>query len=579
MTWEHSLSANASILGLTKAASEGHWRRLDSGSIGKDQAGMPVAGKTWVRKSRLKSWFKPYEHQQQFIDQVLKLPPKEGSIAAHGTGTGKTISSIAAFENLKEQKKAKRALVVAPAGLRTNFLESGVQKFTDSKGVIATSPDMKVGDDVEYIIVSYAAFRRNPEAYVENFKPDVMIVDEAQKLHNTQGSSYKAIKEARGKIPYFMALSASPIQNDPSDLAPLLSLARPGEVDEATGKVKGRHQLASRTDINRYIKKVPSKRRGPFGGKRTEKQLVNPKRLERELGPNIHYLEDLDADKKPRKSAEEVTVPMSKEQKRYYKQAMEGIDPKLRAKIEAGEVDKMTKKELALFMVRLQYARRVSNSLHKHVPGMSLEEAAEATPKIKKVLDDAQEHLKNTPDGKIIMYTNFVEGGVDVLEAGLKARGIEYGVFAGKSRKGMSEKVRQQNVKDYKAGKKRVILITSAGAEGLSLGNTTMVQMVDPHYNPEKMAQAEARGIRAKGLSHREKKDRVVKVKRYVTTIPKGFFDTILLRTPPKSIDQFVYLTAQSKDRINKDMRKVIQSSSDKRQRSQESIIGRMFGA
>jgi len=579
MSWEQSLLASRDILGISKYANDGgHWRRLKPGSVGKDQSGMPVEGKTWVRKSRLKKWFKPFKHQKSFINEFTSLPPEQGLIAAHGTGTGKTISSIAAFENLKEKKGVRRALVVAPAGLRTNFLESGVKKFTDSKGVIATSPNMQLGDDVEYVIVSYAAFRRNPDAYVENYKPDVMIVDEAQKLHNKQGSSYKAIREARKKIPYFMALSASPIQNDPSDIAPLLSLARPGKVDEETGKVKGRHELADRTSVNRYVKKVPIKQKGPFGGKRTQKRVVNPERLERKIGPNVHYLEDLDADKKPRKDAEQVQVRMSDVQQKYYKDAMKGLDPKLKAKIEAGEIDKMTKKELALFMVRLQYARRVSNSLHKHVPGMTLEEAAEATPKIKKVLDDAVEHLENTPDGKIIMYTNFVEGGVDVLEAGLKARGIDYGVFAGKSRKGMSEKKRQQNVEDYKSGKKRVILITSAGAEGLSLGNTTMVQMVDPHYNPEKMAQAEARGIRAKGLSHRDPKDRVVKVKRYVTTIPKSFFQKLTFRAAPKSIDEFVYMTAESKDRVNNQMRKVLQSSSDKRQKSRESIIGRMFG-
>ena len=578
MSWERSLRAGSDILGLTKIASDsqGHWRRLKPGSVGKDQTGMPVDGKTWVRKSRLKSWFKPFKHQKQFIDEFTTLPPEQGLIAAHGTGTGKTISSIAAFEKLKEKKGVKRALVIAPAGLRTNFLKSGVQKFTDSKGVIAKDPNMKLDDDVEYVVVSYAAFRRNSQAYIDNYKPDVMIVDEAQKLHNTQGSSYKAVKEARKQIPYFMALSASPIQNDPSDIAPLLSLARPGK--EVDGKVRGKHQLSSRTQVNQYVKKVPSKQRGPFGGKRVEKRIVNREKLQKDIGPNVHYLEDLDADKKPRKDAEKVPITMSKEQLKYYREAMKGIDPKLRAKIEAGEIEKMTKKELALFMVRLQYARRVSNSLHKHVPGMSLEQAAIETPKIKKVLDDAVEHLDKTPDGKIVMYTNFVEGGVDVLEAGLKARGIEYGLFAGKSRKGVTEKKRQADVESYKKGEKKVLLITSAGAEGLSLGNTTMVQMVDPHYNPEKMAQAEARGIRAKGLSHRPQEERVVKVKRYVTTMPRNFLDKVLFRPEKKSIDQFVYMTAESKDRVNKQMRTVLKNSSDKRQKSKESIFGRMFG-
>lgn len=596
MTWSACLTASDSILGFVKIAetmplpmpkepsgSSGHWRTLRPGGKGKDQAGNAVEGKTWVRKSRLKKWFKPYKHQKEFIDEALTLPPEKGLIAAHGTGTGKTISSIAAFENLKEKKGLKRALIIAPAGLRTNYLESGVQKFTDSKGIITSSPNLQLDEDVEYVVTSYSAFRRNPDAFIENYKPDLMIVDEAQKLHNTSSSSYKAVKKAREKVPYFMALSASPIQNDPSDIAPLLSIAQPEKYDEEGKLVQKKHPLSSRTEVKKYVKKVPSKKRGPFGGKRKKKILVGKESLQQKVGPNVHYLEDLDADKKPIKSAADVPVPMSKEQQYYYDLSMKGVDPKIKAKIAAGE--EITDREIKKVLVRLQMARRVSNSLHKHVPGISLAEAAERTPKIKKILDDAQQHLRETPDGKVIMYTNFVEGGVDVLEAGLDARNIKYGLFVGKSRKGVTEESRQQAVRDYKAGKNKVIIITSAGAEGLSLGNTTMVQMVDPHYNPEKMAQAEARGIRAKGLAHRPKERRVVQVKRYVTTIPKGFWKTITFQDAPRSIEQFVYETARSKDIINKGMRSVLKGSSDARQRKKiedkkkkESLMYRYFG-
>ena len=44
------------------------------------------------------------------------------------------------------------------------------------------------------------------------------------------------------------------------------------------------------------------------------------------------------------------------------------------------------------------------------------------------------------------------------------------------------EKARQQDVDDYNAGKKKVILISSAGGEGLDLPNTTMVASLDGHW-------------------------------------------------------------------------------------------------
>jgi ERCC4-related helicase len=294
------------------------------------------------------------------------------------------------------------------------------------------------------------------------------------------------------------------------------------------------------------------------------------------IGPNIHYLEDLDADKKPTKETETVEVIMSGEQVKLYKQAMKGVDPKIQAMIAAGQA--VDQKEAMGIFARLMKARQVSNSLHTVDPKMTPAMAAELTPKIKKVLDDADEHIKSTPDAQIIMFTNVVHGGVDVLTAGLDKRGVNYGVFSGKGNKGVTEKTRQKAVKDYQDGKNKVIVITGAGAEGLSLGNTTMVQMVDGHYNPERMNQAEARGVRAKGLSHRPKEERKVIARRYVSTMPKSFWQTITLRPPEKSVGQWVHTTAGRKEHVTKQMRHVMARRSEHERKRRKSTMYKIFG-
>ena len=209
---------------------------------------------------------------------------------------------------------------------------------------------------------------------------------------------------------------------------------------------------------------------------------------------------------------------------------------------------------------------------------MPLAEAAKRTPKIKRILDDVQQHIETTPDAQIIIYTNIVHGGVDVIEAGLKERGVKYGKFIGKGQKGVTEQTRQQAVNDYIEGKNKVIIITGAGAEGLSLGNTTLVALADGHYNPERIAQAEARGIRAGGLSHRPQEQRKVQVRRYVSTVPRGFFDKLFFRPGEKSVEQFVYLTADRKQRLNRQMRDILQEKSRREERRGESFTGRLFG-
>ena len=65
------------------------------------------------------------------------------------------------------------------------------------------------------------------------------------------------------------------------------------------------------------------------------------------------------------------------------------------------------------------------------------------------------------------------------------------------------------------------MIVSPAGAEGLSLGNTTWEGVLDPHFNPERMNQMEARGVRAGGLKGRA--DRTVSINRYMATMPKKF--------------------------------------------------------
>jgi len=546
------------------AESGGHWRRLPAGQKGHDQFGNEQAGRTWVTKNRLKGFVKLKAHQADFAKKVLK-DPTSGHIAAHGTGTGKTVSAIATFEKLKGQGKAKRALVIAPAGLRKNFHDS-VGKFTGSKSVMLTNANQKVSQDTEYVVVSYSAFRRNPQAFIDAYKPDTLIADEFHRAGNPDSSTHKAIAYARTRVPNVMGLTASIAQNDSSDAVPLVNLVTGGKAP-----IKTKRQFH-----RQHTQRVQTAQRGVFGGKVMEKRLKNKEQLYNRIGGSIHYIEDLNATEKPPKHVKDVAVPMSSEQLRAYKMAMKGVDPALRRKISLGIM--LNKREEMNAFTRLQRAQQISNSMHLVNRKLTPAQSAERTPKIKRIMDDVQKHLKTTSDGKVIIYTNLVKGGVDVISAGLTARGIEHGVFAGKSMKGMTEERRQQDVEDYKAGKKKVIIITGAGAEGLSLGNTTMVALADPHYNPERMNQAAARGIRAGGQSHRPLDKRGVIVNRYVTAVPKNFWQTITFQKAERSVGQYAYMTADRKSRNTRELRDVLQQRHTHEQKKRDSRVYRWFG-
>jgi superfamily II DNA/RNA helicase len=180
------------------------------------------------------------------------------------------------------------------------------------------------------------------------------------------------------------------------------------------------------------------------------------------------------------------------------------------------------------------------------------------TPKAQRVVHDLKQHMYETPDGKAIIVTNLVRGGVDVLSEGLRQAGIEHGVFMGKGEQ--SEKERQDALAAHKSGKIRALIVSPAGFVGLDSPDTTMVQVYDSHFNPEQILQAEARGIRAGGQKMRLPQDRRVIVKRYVSVFPEqggllGFFQkAIRYRSRPKHIDQKIWERAQERHQVNKNL-------------------------
>ena len=236
--------------------------------------------------------------------------------------------------------------------------------------------------------------------------------------------------------------------------------------------------------------------------------------------------------------------------------------------------------------------------MHTVNKDLTLEESAAKSTKVKRMLDDVEDHLKNTSDGQVVIHSELLQGGLDVVEAGLKQRGLEYGKFIGKGNAGVTEKARQQDVDDYNAGKKKILLISSAGGEGLDLPNTTMVASLDGHYNPEKVNQVEARGVRLGGLSHRPESERKVLVNRYVGVLPlaktevaHGIYSNIspdaifnratnggpLFYNPfrrIKTVDQAMYEVAAQKAKGNDQLKGLFEKTSKFEPISDKEIMG-----
>lgn len=484
--------------------------------------------------------FRP--HQQRAIDN-----PNDSMIIAHGVGSGKTLTSIGKFEKMRENGRANKALVVTPSGLRENYGAEGVGKFTNSKyNIVGNSAERQkkiykgIDPKADYNIMSYEMYRKNPEKYLKESGADTVITDEAHKGKNEGVLTSEALKRARPLYKNHIALTGSLVSNGVSDVLPLVDVVKGGQHNLGKNKRDFEDSFLRRSSADQY-KNLSEKRRPVVGFK-------NQGVLNKELKGVVDYADYDDlktiADM-PDKKINVIKVPLTKEQAKMYRGLMRN-NKAMKNMVRNKRLETMKEDEISKAFNGLIESRKLMNSIGAVKPGVSVSESAKITPKTKKLLDDLEQHIKNTPDGQAVLLTNLIKGGADVLEEGLKQRKIPYGKFLGKGNDGVTEETRQQDVRDYKDAKKRAMIVSGAGAEGLSLGNTTWEGVLDPHYNPERMNQMEARGVRAGGLKGRD--DRTVAINRYLATMPKKFG---IFKSGYKTPDELIYEISRNKDKQN----------------------------
>jgi ERCC4-related helicase len=511
-------------------------------------------------------WFKPYRHQGVAVKKLLRNDGKV--ILAHKPGMGKTATSIYGFETLKTEGKATRALVVVPAGLRENFAKEGITKFLKipSWQIVASSSERgrkgyvrpeALKSDKDYTVVSYAMFRKDPVGLMERVGADTLIMDEVHKARNETSGVFPAAILAREKATNFIGLTASLVNNDPAEVASLLTIS------------EGKRMLTPK-QFRRMHTEVKGYERGFKGSKKEVRRLKDKPRMLRNIEPRVDYASpDMIKGGKtmPRRDLQFVDVPMSREQWGLYQLAMKDLGP-LKALIMRRDSDVTVKDAKNLFAQTAQ-ARQISNSVHTGKK-ITAAESSQVSPKVKQLLDDAEVHIGQKPDNKIVLYSNLIRGGVDVISAGLTSRKIPHEIFVGKGTevgdRRITSEVRDSGIENFKQGKVKVLVLSGAGAEGLSLNNATGFFALDGHFNPERILQAEARVRRLGGQSHRPEPERQVDIRRYRSTAPKDQPKTLLekirgVKAPEQTVDEWMYSTAGRKHVQNKEFYDAVKSA------------------
>lgn len=513
------------------------------------------------KTSALKPGVSLRDHQKDLAhDRIVE---NNGSLlVAHATGTGKTLTGIAAYEHLKSQGKAKRAVVVVPASLRSNFVENGVRKFTNSSFAVygpkgeSSSKDVSHKSKADYNIISYDLFRQHGDKILQNTGADTLIMDEVHKARADEGVTYNKLKDLRQKVKNAITLTGSVVNNEPNEVVPLLDITY-----GPTG-----HKLVNKKFFdNLFVQKDAVTEGLLFPKTVVDKKLKNKSQLSKYLAGKIDYISHEDLEKHlPKKNLSVVEVPMSDKQTQIYNFTLSSVDPvtrwKIRNNLPVGQ------REAAEAFGKLLQARQVSTDpsimdkdLAKHP------DPATYSPKIRKVVEDLKSHLDAHESNKSVIFGNLLEGQLKSVAKSLETRGIPYTTFFGVGNEGNSAKKREQSIRDFQEGGKRVLLISGAGAEGLDLKDANLLQMLEGHYNPERIHQAESR-IRRMGSPLKE-----VHVKRYVSVPRQGFANSFLRKATSgslggdKGVDNWIYTVAERKNDLNKEFRSVLDKNLTKK--------------
>ena len=187
---------------------------------------------------------------------MLHLAFTERALLADEMGLGKTIQAIAACSLLHRLGKARRALIVSPASLKTEW-EEQIRKFTDLPYQVVFGLRHKrleaYGNAPFFTIVNYEQMLRDALEVNARLEPDVVILDEAQRIKNWSTKTAQAVKRLRSR--YAFVLTGTPIENrideiysivnfiDPAALGPLFRFNREFyELDER-GRPEGYRNL------------------------------------------------------------------------------------------------------------------------------------------------------------------------------------------------------------------------------------------------------------------------------------------------------------------------------------------------
>jgi len=386
-------------------------------------------------------------------------------------GLGKTAQTIAAVELLARERGVARVLVVAPASVKYQW-EGEIRKFTDRTVQVVEglkdAREEQYAQDAFYKLVNYEQVVRDLDL-MNAWRPDVVVLDEAQRIKNWESKTSRAVKKLRSR--YAMVLTGTPLENKLEELYSIVQFVDDRRLGPAFEFLHEHRVLDDKGNLTGYrnLDRI-RERLAPILLRRTRAEVLGqlPERTD-----STRYVE------------------LTNEQRRPYEEQQVNL-ARLLGKSVLTDLDR---KRILACIVNMRLVCDSTFLFDKQTNvSPKLDEFAE-------VIDD----LMSSGDHKAVVFSQWetmLHKAAEVLERLDVGYALLHGGMQGKERRAVLEQFKQEGC--------RVFLSTDAGGVGLNLQAADTVINLELPWNPAVLEQRIAR-------VHRMGQSRPVRVVNFVT--------------------------------------------------------------
>lgn len=393
------------------------------------------------------------EPHQKLPSIFILNPLNRGLLLFFNLGTGKTLSSIAMATCLLTKYPNKHVVVLTPASLVTNYTNELKKVYPDIKDVFN-----------KIKVYSYVKFINHLKTHEQAGNNTIIIIDESQNFLSPASIRYQKLFDYSKTAYKIILLSATPLRNNVGEISNELSLLNGYKINKT---------------LIEKINNIPDEK-------------IRVENLKKIIGCKVMFYEKPKQGNFPERIDHKIDLVMGKDYYQTYYKIQKDIKTELHETFNSTE-------NLKAF---LNGIRKASNIV------------LDTSPKVKWVINKIKKDIEF--DKKVLVYSNFLGAGIDLIRKELDELNIKYSLVIGK----LTQKQKEENIKRYNEDKVKVIIISSSGAEGLNLKATRSVIIMERTWNESKVQQIIGRAIRLNSHSSLPQSQRKVDVYHLILVKP-----------------------------------------------------------